>query len=82
MAFSTVTVTSFTETSVFGGGPQALSGGELHTGDEMGPHHMGMSIIQKVMPYPHRYDYFPGSGQATNRLMYGKNSGTGFSFCR
>ena len=40
---------------------------------------MGMSINQEVMPYLHKYEYFPGSGQATNRLMYGSLGGIGFS---
>ena len=27
---------------------------------------MGMSIIQELTPYLRGYEYFPGSGQATN----------------
>ena len=30
------------------------------------PHRMDMSIIQGLTPYPRGYEYFPGSGQATN----------------
>ena len=41
------------------------------------PHCTSMSIIQEVMTYLHGYEYFPGNGQATNRLMYDSLCSTG-----
>ena len=46
------------------------------------PHRTGMSIFQELTPYPRGYEYFPGSGQATNWLMYGCLGSTGFSVSR
>ena len=46
------------------------------------PHRTGMSIFQELTPYPRGYEYFPGSGQATNWLMYGCLGSTGFSLSR